>query len=125
MITLGEVIEIQKILIEKYGGLHGIRDLGLLESAIARPFQKFEGKMLYPTLFDQAAALIESLVKNHPFLDGNKRIGYTIMRLYLKMNLHDISATENEKFDFVIKISEGMYSFDQIRKWIIDKKCKA
>ncbi|QQS51315.1 MAG: type II toxin-antitoxin system death-on-curing family toxin [Bacteroidota bacterium] len=83
MISISEVILIQDILIEKFGGTHGIRDKGLLESALSRPFQTFDKKDLYPTAIQKAAALIESIVINHPFIDGNKRIGFVIMRLYL------------------------------------------
>jgi death on curing protein len=83
MISISEAILIQDILIEKFGGTRGIRDKGLLESAMSRPFQTFDSTDLYPTVFDKAGALIESIVLNHPFIDGNKRIGYVLMRLYL------------------------------------------
>lgn len=76
MISVSEAILIQDILIEKFGGTRGIRDRGLLESALARPFQTFDNKDLYPTIVKKAAALIESILRNHPFVDGNKRIGY-------------------------------------------------
>ena len=76
MIKIELVINIHELLIEKFGGIHGIRDINALESAIARPFMTFEKENLYPTPILQATALIESLISNHPFLDGNKRIGY-------------------------------------------------
>ena len=81
MISFQEVVIIHTVLIEKFGGIQGIRDTGALESALNRPNQTFEGKELYPTLLEKVAALLESLVKNHPFNDVNKRIGYTICRL--------------------------------------------
>jgi death on curing protein len=83
MISISEIILIQDILIEKYGGARGIRDRGLLESSISRPFQTFDNKELHLDPIHKAAALMESIVKNHPFIDDNKRIGYVLMRLYI------------------------------------------
>ncbi|MCX6246091.1 MAG: Fic family protein [Bacteroidetes bacterium] len=93
MIKKELVITIHELLIEKYGGIHGIRDVKSLESAIARPFMTFEKENLYPTPILQASALIESLINNHPFLDGNKRIGYVMMRFFLMQNRIDLKAT--------------------------------
>ncbi len=97
MITAKEAAEIHKILIDKFGGSSGIRDEGALESAIIRPFQTFEDNELYPNIVDKAAALIESLLMNHPFIDGNKRTGYVIMRMYLINNEMDILANSGRK----------------------------
>jgi death on curing protein len=76
MISIKEAEQIHKILIDTFGGAHGIRDLSALESALSRPFQTFDDKELYPTAIDKAAALAESILNNHPFVDGNKRTGY-------------------------------------------------
>jgi len=76
MITLQEVESIHEILIEKFGGSKGIRDRDILESAINRPYQTFDQKDLYPLPIDKAAAIFESLISNHPFVDGNKRTAY-------------------------------------------------
>ena len=78
MISLEEVLKIHNILIEKFGGSPGIRNRELLESSIGRPFSTFDSIDLYPTPIDKGAAIIESIVKNHPFIDGNKRTGYRI-----------------------------------------------
>jgi death-on-curing protein len=121
MIKIELVITIHELLIEKYGGIHGIRDIKSLESAIARPFMTFEKENLYPTPIIQATALIESLISNHPFLDGNKRIGYVMMRFFLMQNKIDLKATQSEKYDFVINIASGQLNFDQIKAWISDK----
>ncbi len=118
MISISEVILIQDILIEKFGGTRGIRDKGLLESAISRPFQTFDTKDLYSTTIEKAAALIESIVTNHPFIDGNKRIGYVIMRLFLIDNGFDLVSSQDDKYDFVIKIASGKSDFESICKWI-------
>lgn len=72
-------------------------------------------------MIDQSAAIIESIVKNHPFHDGNKRTGYTLMRLHLLNNGLDINASEDEKYNFVISIASGRIDFDQIKQWIEKK----
>lgn len=86
MISITEVEHLHKLLIDRFGGSHGVRDRAALESAIARPFQTFDDKDLYPTVIEKAASLIESLLINHPFIDGNKRTGYLILRLFLIIN---------------------------------------
>ncbi len=121
MIDIQDVIRIHEILIDNFGGSKGIRDRGLLESAISRPFQTFDKVDLYSNPVDKASALIESVLINHPFVDGNKRIGYVLMRLLLMESGFDIIATEEEKYDFVIKIAEGKYHHPEIIAWIIDK----
>lgn len=82
MIEIKDVENIHNILIERYGGGKGIRDIGLLESAINRPFATFNEQSLYPTPIDKAAAILESILINHPFVDGNKRTAYALMRLF-------------------------------------------
>lgn len=118
MISEKEVLEIHTILIERFGGLKGVRDKELLDSALSRPYQTFDGKELYPTPFDKAAAILESIVKNHPFKDGNKRTGYVLSRLLLMNEQHDIHAQLEEKYQFVISISKAELNFDQIKKWL-------
>jgi len=121
MISLDEVLKIHSILIEKFGGSSGVRDKDLLNSSIHRPYSTFDSNDLYPSTIDKAAAIIESVVKNHPFIDGNKRTGYTLMRLILLGDGLDISASEDEKYKFVIGIAEGKVSFDDIHSWIKSK----
>ena len=124
MINIELVINLHGILIDKFGGIHGVRDYNSLESAINRPFMTFDQKELYPFPIDKAAALIESLISNHPFIDGNKRIGYVLMRYFLLENDLDIKATQSEKFDFIIKIAQSQLSFEQIRSWLLEKAIK-
>ena len=119
MISIEEVLIIHEILIENFGGSKGIRDHDLLESAIQRPFQTFEKRELYPSPVDKAAAIIESVVKNHPFIDGNKRTGYTLMRLVLLHHNQDLTASEDEKYNFVIQIANNKLTFEQIQNWIL------
>jgi len=120
MIEFKEVEKIHDILIEKFGGAKGIRDKGALESAINRPYQTFDGQDLYPNPVDKAAAIFESIISNHPFVDGNKRTAYVLMRLILLENQLDIKTGQDEKFDFVIKSAKSELTFHQISKWIND-----
>jgi death-on-curing protein len=120
MIEVSEVEKIHDILIDRFGGANGIRDKGILESAIGRPFQTFDGKDLYPDPVDKAAAIFESIVSNHPFVDGNKRTAYVLLRLILKRNQLDINVDQDVKYDFVIKTAKGELTFDKIRAWIRD-----
>lgn len=105
MISVKEVERLHRI--HKFGGVYGIRDKVALESAIARPFQTFDGKELYPSVIQKAASLIKSILINHPFIDGNKRSGYTLLRLFLIRNKIDINASQDNKYEFVIDIASG------------------
>lgn len=118
MIDLQEVLEIHQVLIQEFGGSQGVRDEGLLKSAIERPFSGFGETEFYPTPEGKAGAILESIVKNHPFIDGNKRTGYVLMRLILMQFGNDIIATQNEKYDFVIEVASGQIEFQEIVAWI-------
>jgi death on curing protein len=118
MISLKETEEIHSLVIEMFGGSHGIRDHNALESALARPFQTFANQDLYSNILQKAASLIESVLVNHPFIDGNKRTGYILMRMFLIQNGLDITANQEEKYDFVIKIALGDIKFDEIVIWL-------
>ena len=118
MISRKEVEIIHNILIDKFGGSKGTRDIGLLESALARPFATFDRNDLYPTSIEKAAAILESIAINHPFIDGNKRTAYTLMRLVLLEDDFDIAASQEEKYNLVISVSTGKYRFDEIKSWI-------
>ncbi|KYG79138.1 type II toxin-antitoxin system death-on-curing family toxin [Roseivirga echinicomitans] len=123
MISEREVLEIHSILIGRFGGSEGVRDQELLDSALNRPYQTFDGQELYPSPVDKAAAIIESIVKNHPFVDGNKRTGYVLARLLLMNEQRDIHANQKDKYQFVISTSTGELNFDQIKEWL-DKNSK-
>jgi death-on-curing protein len=118
MIELQDVLNIHNILIDKFGGSKGIRDQGSLESAINRPFATFEKHDLYPTPSDKAAAILESILINHPFIDGNKRTAYVLMRLLLLNYGFDILADQDDKYKMVISASKGDLRFDGIKNWI-------
>jgi len=124
MIDLEDVLKIHEFLINKFGGSQGFRDLNLLQSAISRPYQTFDQEDLYKNPIEKAAAIIESIIRNHPFIDGNKRTGYVLMRLILMDHGLDIKANYNDKYDFVISIASGNLNYDQIKEWIKDHVVK-
>lgn len=117
-LTLAEVIDLHRRVIEASGGAHGIRDLGAVESAVAHPRMSFGGQDLYPTLVEKAAALGFSLVRNHPFLDGNKRIGHAAMETFLILNGSEIEADVDEQERFVLALAAGEVDRDQLVTWL-------
>lgn len=124
MIDLQDVFEIHQVLIQEFGGLQGVRDEGLLKSAIERPFGGFGETEFYPTPEEKAGAILESIVKNHPFTDGNKRTGYVLMRLTLMQFGKDIIAIQDEKYSFVIEVASGQIDFQKIVAWIEKRAIK-
>ena len=113
-----QVVYLHQEIVERSGGSSGVRDQGLLESAVYRPQASFGGEDLYSDLFSKAAALGHSIIKNHPFVDGNKRAGFEAMRLMLRLNGYDIQASVNAKFDFVLAIAEGELKEQAIADWL-------
>ncbi len=118
MIEIEEALSIHKILIDSFGGADGIRDKSSLSSALQRPFQTFDGEFVYKSILEKAAALVESILINHPFVDGNKRTGYVLLRRYLLQNEIDIIAAEEQKYNFIISIASGEISFEEIAAWL-------
>lgn len=118
MISIEEVLAIHQVLIQKYGGSEGVRDEGLLVAALERPFSGFGSVEFYPKVEEKEAAILESIVKNHPFVDGNNRTGYVLMRLLLMHYGQDIRASQDEKYDFVIQVASGLLDFDGIKSWL-------
>jgi len=112
------VIDIHAELIDKIGGSHGIRDKNLLDMTVNSTFQTFDGNDLYPTITDKAAHLVYSLIKNHPFLDGNKRIGVTAMIIFLKANGVKFKCTNDELADFGLGLADGSYDEKYAQGWI-------
>ncbi|GHU50417.1 death-on-curing protein [Spirochaetia bacterium] len=106
-ISIEQILEIQTRLIAQTGGINGVRDMNLLDSAIMSPFQTFGGQDLYPNLHSKAAHLGYQLINNHPFLDGNKRIGIHTMFLFLLINGEKISAADNEKITLGLSIAQN------------------
>ncbi len=118
MISTEQVLAIHTIAIKQFGGSNGIRDAEMLDSAIKRPFQTFGGEELYPSIIEKAAAIIESILMNHPFVDGNKRTGYILMKAMLMAEHITITTPQNEVYNFVIAISTGEMKFEAIVEWL-------
>lgn len=118
MFLLDTVLQLHKAVLQRYGGGEGIRDAELLDSALKRPFQTFDGLEFYPDVVEKAAAVMQSIIVNHPFVDGNKRTGVLLgMTLLLANNIH-ITATEDARYDFVISVSKNELSYDEIVTWL-------
>lgn len=122
MIVLSKekIIRLHEKLINEYGGSHGIRDDKLLDAALAAPFQSFGGTDLFPSLIDKAARLCYGLVKNHAFIDGNKRIGIHAMLVFLELNGITLTYSQKELIDITLKAAEGSCDDKDIAKWVID-----
>ena len=121
MISEADILLLHEFSILDYGGAKEVRDRNMLLSAISRPFQTFDGKELYPGPFEKAAALGESLIINHPFVDGNKRTAFLAMLALLKEYGKEISVEENEFYDFIISMSVGEKRFEDITAWLKSK----
>jgi death-on-curing protein len=106
-LELDDVLAIHEDRIRKYGGSSGIRDLGLLESAVAMPQATFGGAYLHGTLYEMAAAYLFHIAKNHPFLDGNKRTALACALSFLRLNVLKVKAGEDELVDLVLGVVEG------------------
>jgi death on curing protein len=118
MISVNQVLAIHLMAIEQFGGADGVRDLGGLEAALARPFQTFGVEDLYPTFIEKAATIAESIIINHPFIDGNKRTGYILMEAILLAGGIRIALTDMEIYPFVIAVSTGQEKYDDIVAWL-------
>ena len=117
-ISLAEVVELHRRVIEASGGSHGVRDLGAVESAIAQPRMSFGGDDLYPGIVEKAAALCFSLVKNHPFVDGNKRVGHAAMETFLVLNGFELDATVGEQESLMLTLAAGDLDRSELVRWI-------
>ena len=113
-----QVLYLYQQTIRQGGGTIGLRDEGLLESAVYRPQASFGGHDFYPDLFSKTAALGHSLISNHPFVDGNKRVGFEAMRLMLRLNGYDLRASLEAKFEFVIDVAKGRLSEQAMADWL-------
>lgn len=105
-------------MIKRFGGSSGIRELSLLESAVGRPQSTFDGQDLYESLFHKAASLLQSLLKNHPFVDGNKRTALTSAGMFLNINGYKLLNFHEEEENFAIKVNNEKLTVEEIAKWL-------
>ena len=117
-LTLSEVLDLHRLILEQSGGAAGVRDLGALKSAIAQPCMTFGGEDLYPTIIDKAAVLGFSLVMNHPFVDGNKRVGHAAMEVFLVMNGLEIVASIDEQEAVILSLASGTLEREEFPQWL-------
>ena len=120
MIPIDVAFYLHNLLIDDFGGSKGVRDQGSLDGALNRPFATFDGQDLYPSVVEKAAALFESVIINHPFIDGNKRTAYALLE-YLLINQGGIklAASFEDKYKMVIEASKGEMRFEEIKTWIL------
>ena len=112
------MISAHEELLKKYGGASGIRDRGLLESAVHRPQSVVFGKEAYPSLFDKAAAICHSLLFNHPFVDGNKRSAFAACHLTLLLNGRDLTSNSEETYAFLINAIQNHLDWKELSAWL-------
>jgi death-on-curing protein len=117
-LTPEQVLFIHSRLIQETGGAHGVRDLPMLLSAMGRPQATFEGKDLYPDVFSKAAALMDSLVRNHPFVDGNKRAAITSAVIYLYLNGYTLVVEPADMVRFTLACAQSQLRFEEITFWM-------
>jgi death-on-curing protein len=117
-LALTEVLDLHRRVMEQSGGATGLRDLGLLEAAIAQPRQAFGGVDLYPTLAAKAAALGFSIIQNHPFIDGNKRVGHAALEVMLLLNGAELNATVDEGEQIILAVASGHADRAVLTRWV-------
>ena len=114
-----QILLLHEQLIAETGGSSGLRDEGMLDSALNAPFQTFGGEGVYPSLQQKAARLCFGLVKNHPFVDGNKRIGAHVMLVFLALNGIELQYTQTELSDIILQLAAGTIQSSDLLDWIL------
>lgn len=118
ILTKEEVLRLHEKLLEKTGGLPGVRDMGMLESAVLNCMQTFNETDLYPTVLEKSARTAFSICKNHPFNDGNKRTAILTMLVILKLNSINLTYSQKELIDLGLGIADGSVNYENIVEWI-------
>jgi len=117
-LTVEQVLFLHSRVVEETGGSHGVRDIGLLESAPSRPQAIIEGEELYPDIFSKAAALMDSLIRNHCFIDGDKRTGVTAAAVFLRRNGWFVKASNRELESFTLQVTRSHLSIPSVAQWL-------
>ena len=115
-----QILMLHSQLIAQTGGIDGVRDFSLLESAIETPFQAFAGEELYPTIQAKGTRLGYGLIKNHCMLDGNKRIGTHAMLVFFALNGIELQYTQKELYEMVLEVADGSMSYERMLKWVLE-----
>jgi death-on-curing protein len=118
-ISLNKVLQLYKRMIDATGGSSGIRDMGLLDSALSNAYATFDGVELYPTVEQKCSSICYSIINNHPLVDGNKRMGIFIMLILLELNNIKLKYSQAELIDLGLGIAKGLYKQDFILEWIM------
>lgn len=114
-----QILMLHQQLVEQTGGSDGIRDDGLLDSALSAPFQSFDNTDVYPSLQQKAARLCFGLVKNHPFVDGNKRIGAHAMLVFLAVNGVELTYTQTQLSDIILQVAADEKAYPDLLDWLL------
>jgi len=117
-LSVEEVMALHTLVLNQSGGMPGVRDANSLDSAVAQPHMAFGGKDLYATLADKAAALGFSLIMNHPFFDGNKRIGHAAMESFLVLNGYELSASTDNQEQIILQLAAGQLRRPEFTDWV-------
>lgn len=120
VLTKEQIIKLHEYLIRETGGSQGLRDDSLLDAAIHAPFQSYDGIDMFPSIQQKAARLGFGLVKNHAFIDGNKRIGAHVMLVFLALNKIELVYEQSELSDVILKIASDEYGFPELLQWILN-----
>ncbi len=117
-LRLSEVLEIHRRVLAQSGGAEGVRDLGAIQSALAQPQMTFGGEDLYPTVEAKGSALCFSLVMNHPFVDGNKRVGHAAMETFLVLNGYELDADVEDGETVMLELASGFLTREEVADWV-------
>jgi len=117
-LTPQQVLAIHDQAVKRFGGSYGVRDLGLVESAVGRPQATFDAVELYGSVFEKTAALLQSLLKNHPFVDGNKRTALSSAAIFLQMNGYVLVNSHEEEVEFAVSVDNQNLSLEEIAAWL-------
>lgn len=119
-LTKEQILMLHSELIKMTGGSDGVRDIGLLESALEAPFQSYGGKELYPSIQAKAARLCYGLVQNHAMVDGNKRIGVHSMLVFLSVNGYELGYTQKELSDLILDVAADKKQYEDVLQWLLE-----
>lgn len=120
-LSLNELLELHRRVMEQSGGIAGIHSLDAIESALAQPQMTFGGEELYPTIVEKASALGFSLIQNHPFIDGNKRTGHAAMETFMVLNGFEIDASVDEQERIILQVASGELKRETFTEWVRSK----